>query len=263
MELFLNAYNSIKSSIWKDDTPDNIVFASAKEAFKKLSRGCTFGGRFFRLTGQSGSGKTSQLLSSCEKLCEKAKIKPLHIAVRNFAYLFPNYASISSRPDYREISNGFALKVLLCLLRLAFESGIDIILEIAILNRKFEKYIFEEIKNRNYFHLVLMLSVNQKISNSFIQKREQEMGRITNKSSADYFYQIMPKTLKYLVRKYDCECVIWTAFSLQPIYQGTFKDCYPFFKDGRKNLDFPACSENELLEAKKTFLEEEYLDALV
>ena len=137
MELFLNAYNSIKTNIWQDDTPDNIIFASAKAAFKKLSRHCTRGSRFFRLTGQSGSGKTSQLLSACNDLCQKAAIKPLHIAVRNFAYLFPDYASISTRPDCREISNGFSLKVLLCFLKLAFEAQMDIILEIAILNKEF------------------------------------------------------------------------------------------------------------------------------
>lgn len=263
MELFLNAYNSIKSNIWQDDTPDNIIFASAKEAFKKLSRGCTRKARFFRLTGQSGSGKTSQLLSACNHLCQKAKIKPLHIAVRNFAYLFPNYASISHRPDCREISNGFALKVLLCLLKLAFEAQMDIILEIAILNKEFEKYIFEQIKDKNYYHLLLMLSVNQKISDSFILKREQEMGRITNKRSADYFYLIMPKTLKYLVKRYECECVIWSVYSLQPLYQGSFSECYSTFKEGRKCIKVPIYDEKELLESKKIFLEEEYLDALV
>lgn len=263
MELFLNAYNYAASSIWKDDTPDSIIFATAKEAFKSMKKNCTHGRRFFRLAGQSGSGKTSQLLGACYHLCKNAKIRPLHIAVRNFAGFYPYASALSSSPNFREISNGFALKVLICVLKQAFEEEIDIILEIALLDKSFEKYIFSEIEKRNYFHLFQILSVNKTVSDGFIKKRQSEVGRITSPSSSEYFFSVMPKTFKFITRKYDGECVVWSAFDAQPVYFGPLKDAY---KDFRKTLDIKAKNsqgEKLLLEAKKIFLEEQYLDEIL
>ena len=262
MELFFNAYNFAKNSIWKDDTPDNLIFAAAKEAFKKLKKGCTRGRRFFRLAGQSGSGKTSQLLAATNHLCVLSKIRPLHIAVRNFAPFFPDAAALSSSPEFREISNGFALKVLILVLKQAFEEEFDIILEIALLDRDFEKFVFSETQKHNYYQLFQILGVNKTVSDGFIEKRQTASGRVTSSQSSEYFYSVMCPSLKFVSKKFDCECIVWSAFDCQPVYFGSLTGCFKPFKNALKVKCKSCVSEKALLDAKKTFLEELCLDVL-
>ena len=50
-----------------------------------LRRKEQFGRRLIWLTGQSGTGKTSQLLAATQKFCSERGLKPFHLAVRNFA----------------------------------------------------------------------------------------------------------------------------------------------------------------------------------
>lgn len=262
MELFFNAYNFAKNSIWQDDTPDNLIFATAKEVFKKLKKGCTRGKRFFRLAGQSGSGKTSQLLAATNHLCELSEIKPMHIAVRNFASFFPDASICATSPNFREISNGFALKVLICVLKQAFEEHFDIILEIALLDKAFEKFVFGEIEKHSYFQLFQILSVNKAVSDAFIEKRQALCGRLTSSRSSEYFYDVMKSSFKYISKKYDCECIVWSAFDSQPVFCGRLRESLSPFKSALKIKAKFSVSEKALLKAKKTFLEERYLDEL-
>lgn len=262
MEHFLKAYNFACTSIWRDHTCNEIIFEQAKKAYSKLKKNCTAGKKIFRLTGQSGSGKTSQLLKATKFFCNKHNIKPIHIAVRNFAKYFPEYKNIKNKKNFRELTNGFALKVLIWVLKFAFEDGLDIILEIALLNKNFEKYIFFEILNKNYKLFFQIIAINKKLSNYFIIKRQKKNNRLTSNRSANYFNKMIIKTFKYLTKKYNFNCIIWSAFAGAPVYFGSCKNAYKIFIKIKRKIQKTYLSENQLLEFKRFFLEELYRDEI-
>lgn len=260
MEYFLSAYKFACTSIWHDDTSDDMIFEQAKKAYNFYKKNCTAGKRIFRLTGQSGSGKTSQLLNATLSYCNNHNIKPLHIAVRNFAKFYPDYSALKNNANVREITNGFALKVLLWVLKFAFDDGLDIILEIALLDKKFENYIFFEILNKNYKYFFQIMAVSKKISDIFIFKRQKKIHRITANKSANYFNLMLKKTFKYLTKKYNFNCIVWSAFDEFPVFVGNSKNAFKIFKITRKKIQKIKLNESQLLEAKKIVLEELYPD---
>lgn len=260
MKFFYAAYSFAKHCIWKDDTPDECVFAAAKRAFDEMKTGCTQSRHFFRLAGQSGTGKTSQLFKSHVAVFEKRKISPMHIAVRNFAKFHPQHASLVAFPDYREKTNGFALKVLICVLDLALEEGYDVVLEIALLDKRFERYTAKKLSHQNYSCYYHILCVNKLFSDIFILKREQQTARATFSSSSNYFYKAMQKSLKFLSKNANFDCFLWSIHNLQPIYRGKISGCYTPFLVAQKEIFPPPCSERDLLNAKISFLEELYRD---
>lgn len=260
MKFFYAAYSFAKHSIWHDDTPDECVFSAAKRAFEQLRCGCTQSRHFFRLAGQSGAGKTSQLFKSHELILSKSSLRPMHIAVRNFAKFHPRHDQLRARADYREKTNGFALKVAICVLDMALEGGYDIILEIALLDKRFERYIAKKLSRQSYSCYYHILCVNKLFSDIFIFKREVQTARTTFSSSSDYFYKIMRKSLKFLSKNANFDCFLWSIHNLQPIYRGKISACYTAFLAAQKKISPPPYSESELLNAKINFLEELYRD---
>lgn len=260
MEHFFNAYSFACKSMWKDSTDDVTVFCQAQKAFDFYSKGCTKNSVFFRLTGQSGSGKTSQLLQAANHFCAIKNIKPLHIAVRNFACFHPDYQKLKDNENFREITNGFALKVLIWVLKFAFEKSYDIILELSLLDKKFENYVFFEINNQKYKHFFHIMAVNKIISDIFILKRHRTAKRITADKSANYFDKTLVTSFKYLTKKYTFDCVVWSAFDKQPVFFGSSKKAFRQFTKSRKSIQKVSFTEPQLLSAKKIWMEEQYRD---
>lgn len=263
MEFFSDAFLFAKQSIWRDESPDEVVFDAAKRAFDEMRKGCSHGHYFFRLAGQSGTGKTSQLFESHKVVLKKIGISPLHLAVRSFAKYHPNYDTLSHHPDFRERTNGFALKVLICVLDMSLKEGLDILLEIALLDKRFEKLINHHLARQNYTVFYHLLSVNKLLSDIFIFKRKTISKRTTFSSSSDYFYKTMQKTLKFLTKNSNFCCCVWSAYDLTPVFYGRISQCYPHFLRAQKIIRPLPYSKEKLLSAKINFLEELYRDVHV
>lgn len=263
MKFFSAAFSFAKHSIWRDNTPDVAIFDAAKLAFDEMSKGCSRGRHFFRLAGQSGSGKTSQLFKSHSSVLKKMGMSPIHIAVRNFAKFHPDYKQLSTKCDCRELTNGFALKVLICVLDMALNNGLDIVLEIALLDKRFEKLIIQRLKQNKYRGFYHILAVNKLLSEIFIFKRKIATSRTTFSSSSDYFYKTMQKTLKFLTRNGKFDCCVWSAYDLLPVFHGNISQSYRHFRRAQKIMCPLPCSEKTLLIAKQDFLEELYHDVRV
>lgn len=263
MKFFLQAFSYATHSIWKDKTSNCEIFAAAKKAYSSLQQNCTKSRHFFRLAGQSGSGKTSQLFASHNAIFEKSRIKPMHIAVRNFAHFHPDFEKLKNSSNFREATNGFALKVLICVLDKAMHDGCDIILEIALLDKRFEKFIVENLIQQNYKVCYHILCVNKLLSDSFILKRKANTKRLTLSKSSDYFYKIMPKSMKYLKKYANFQCFLWSPYDLSPIYSGNLNGCYSVFLKRQKQISPLIYSEQQMLEFKILFLAELYRDVLV
>ena len=262
MNCFDKAYKFAKKSIWKDYTTDEFIFQKADDFYKSAKNNCTCGHRFIWLTGQSGTGKTSQLLTATLPFCGKNNIKPLHIAVRNFASLYPNSKEFENSPDFREQTNGFSLKMLIIILYKAFLDGLDIILEISFLNPIFEFFVIENIQKHQYKFSLQIMAVNNLVSQALVYKRSKLTGRKTYKNSENYFYKYMEKGMRFLSKKYDFKCTIWSVSSYTPIYIGPINlSLATFLKERAKPQKISLNKETELLKTKCIFLETQYQDA--
>ena len=218
----------------------------------------------FRTGGQSGSGKTTQLLPSIQSFIDTKKLNFVNISVRIFAKYHPKYNELLEEfgPSLiREKTNGFALLMLFRILEILIEKKYNILLEVTILDDSFEKYLYRLAKNNRFnvhFHI---LSVPREKSDFWIEKRknnsETEGNRVVLKSSSDFFYEVLPITLKKMIsynfwNKND-KVILWNGFDFQPLLVGKIYKNRRFmelFEKYRKIVDFKEANEDELLKFK-------------
>lgn len=252
----------VKNTSWADDTDNNAIVKIAEKYCSNISNDFTKRKVIHRICGQSGSGKTTQLCATLLSVYEDQGEKPFVLAVRNFACLHPKYQQFLEKYGknlIREKTNGFALKCLCVVLSMLLEKQILIILDMTILDPKFEQSILEMISENDYKINYHVFSVHRSISDTFIQKRVEavigaEAGRITSKSSSNYFYKILAPALNYLVENYpQHNCVIWNAFDKKPCYCGNLSGCLYEFKTNRKLKKSFMYDENELRKSKIEF----------
>ena len=208
----------------------------------------------YRLCGQTGSGKTTQLLTSVEKFIDEQKLNPVVLGVRSCAEYHPNYEYFKQNfpaGELREKTNGFALKCMSYVLKLLIENGYMILFDITLLDPIFEQYVLNLLKQNGYDVEYHILAVNREISDSFIVKRFNSSGRVIYKSSAEYFYKILPIGLKYICEN-DKEntCYVWSAFDLEPVYYGKIKGCYDKFIQAQREIRDLVYSEDDLRNSK-------------
>lgn len=247
---------------WECNIDDETIFNIAKKHYLEMPKDYTKNFTFVRTAGQSGSGKTTQLLPCAEKYFENKNMKPLSLAVRKFATLHPDYDQIVQKfgaSEMRERTNLLALKCLLIILIFAISDGYDVLLEVTWLTPEFEDFINKNLDKNNYKKINLLLAVNKEISNYLIERRKsvagKESGRVVYKSSTDFFYDNLENSLKYYAKNYPTENVImWDAYSADPVYVGEFAGSLKPFLEARKNISYNFVSEEMLRNAKINFL---------
>ena len=226
----------------------------------------------FRVGGQSGSGKTTQLMPSIKNTIDKNNANFINIAVRTFAKYHPHYDSLLKEfgnEMIREKTNGFALMMLFRITEKLIKQKYNILLEVTILDQNFEKYLSQLAKQNHYnihFHI---LSVPREKSDYWIEKRKNsskiEGKRIVLKSSYDYFYEDLPATLEKLIKfnfwnKND-KIFLWNGFDLKPIFASKIygsKKFIQLFNKYRNLTDFNEINEEILLNAKIRWFNEYY-----
>lgn len=262
MKYFEKILNHLNSFSWQCDVADEDVFEIAKNNFPKLCEGKTKTGKLLRLAGQSGSGKTTQLLPAAMAYFQAKNLKPIRFAVRDFATLHPRYNELIEEfgsGQIREKTNGFALRCLLLSIIFAINQGYDILFEVTLLSTEFEDFIFENLKKNEYSVLFLMLAVNKNISDYFIERRSlhstTELKRVVYKSSADYFEKALSTDIEYFAKNYGEErVIIWSAFNKKPVFDGVFKNAEKVFFETKKIASLEFQDENALRDAKIEYL---------
>ena len=142
---FENVVEYVKSSCWADDTDTSVVISQAHKVYEKMIINKTKRNCLYRICGQSGSGKTTQLLASIEKLTTE-KENPVIIGVRSCADAHPKYEFFKENfptGELREKTNGFALKCMAYVLKLLIENGYFILLDITLLDPIFEEFVLK------------------------------------------------------------------------------------------------------------------------
>ena len=258
MEEFKKVIEYVKTTCWLDDTDTDVIISQAQKVFLDLIKNKTKKKMLYRLCGQTGSGKTTQLLASVEKLISDQKLNPVVLGVRSCAEYHPDYEYFKQNfpaGELREKTNGFALKCLCYVLKLLIENGYMILFDITLLDPVFEQYVLNLLKTHNYSVEYHILAVNKEISDNFIVKRYNSSGRIIYKSSADYFYKILPIGLKYITENDNTNnCYVWNAFDLNPVYHGKINCCYEKFIESQNEIRQFQHTEEELRNAKYEIL---------
>lgn len=248
---------------WENNTKEKQTFDIAKNYFKNLKTDCTKNKNLIRIIGQSGSGKTTQLLPASKVFCDKKEIRSINFAVRNFAHLHPDYQKLLNdfgKSEIREKTNCFALKCLLINLIMAIKEGCDIIFEVTFLTKEFEDFVNSYLKKYGYQCLYLCCAVSKNISDTFIKKRKnskisKEQSRVVYKSSSNFFYKNLIEMMKYYSLNFSKEkIVIWNAFDKKPVFYGNFGESYAIFDREIKNSSIDFQNEKELLDEKIKFL---------
>ena len=256
-------FKLVEKSVWFDNTEKNVVIKQANKAFEELVAGKTKQAKLYRFCGQSGSGKTSQLLSSTLKILEENKINPVVIAVRNFAHFHPDYDKLLAKfgkSEIREKTNAFALKCLFVVLEKCLKDGYYIALDVTILDKNFETEFVSLFIKYNYEVAYQILSVSKPQSNRFIEKREKdknnfEYGRKIYTSSKDYFYSALRSGLRTTIKLLpNIRTIVWSAYNAEPVYDGKMKDCYLHFAKHRKITKKVVHTSEEMCTFKYNYL---------
>ncbi len=261
-ENFKDILQHMQTLPWNNDVDNLLVYFIAQNNFNSLKSGCTKNKNYIRLCGQSGSGKSTQLLPTTEAICNLKNIKPITFNVREFAPLHPNYNNLLKEfgsSKIREKTNGFALTCLLFSLIMAISSGYDIILEVTLLSKKFEEFVYKYLSTNCYSCIYLCLAVNKQISDSFIEKRkiasQKELGREVSKKSSIFFETAISPALAYLATTCkNSRIIIWNACNYKPIYDGKLSGCLSIFNKEKQKTSIKPLDENKLLAAKIDYI---------
>ena len=244
----------VKTTSWIDDTDPSIIISQAEKVFNDISANKTKRKFLYRLCGQTGSGKTTQLLGAVQKFIDEQELNPVVLGVRTCAEYHPDYEYFKQNfpaGELREKTNGFALKCMSYVLKLLIENGFMILFDITLLDPVFEEYVLDLLKENGYEIEYHILAVNEEISSNFIIKRFKDSGRVIYKSSAEYFYKILPVGLKYICENDNINnCYVWNAFDLDPVYYGKVNNCYDKFIESQKEIRGFNFSEDELRNSK-------------
>ena len=174
-----------------------------------------------RVAGQSGSGKSSQVVPALESALQGRDY--LKLTVGAFAPFHPNYAEWQKNcPDQmREKTNGFALRALVMFYKHCILTQVNLIFDMTLLEPEIDLYLMTLAKKMNYKIQAHILCVPRKISNLFIHLRQLKIGRIVKTSSSDYFFKALAPCLKSLTHSglftSKDTLVLWSHFLMRPI----------------------------------------------
>lgn len=242
-----------------------------EEAVKDLARGKKAGERMFvRLAGQSGTGKSTQLLPMAEEYFRVLSIEPVVVGARFFVKYHPylrEIAELVGEANLREATHEFTVQMLFESLMELMERGYPIILDVTLLDPKVEDILINMLYDAEYwFFDTHLMVVAKEISDGFIKKREKggaEGKRKVRKTTSEEFARATPLALRYYAKKMASERIImWSAWDEEPVFIGRFRD--PEVDDvwkkyqSIKKLPFEK-DEEKLREAKKEWAREKWV----
>lgn len=154
-----------------------------------------------RLVGQSGAGKTSQLLPAVKVALQSNQISYISFAVRDFVKFHPDLEAIVKRYGeslLREKTNAFALVLLTNVLLRCISEKMPILLEMTLLSPAYEACIHAALVENGYRCDYQCLAVPKTVSDDWIQKRFLETKRVVSKNSSSFFYDTLEPTFQAL-----------------------------------------------------------------
>lgn len=212
-----------------------------------------------RAVGQSGSGKSSQLVPALQYALQKTPYIKINVGM--FAQFHPNYELWQQTdPDtVREKTNGFALKALVLFYKYCLLKHVNVLLDMTLLESEIDLYLMTLAKKMDYKIQMHMLCVPKRISDLFIKLRQKETGRYVSSASSLYFFNALAPSLKSLVHsklfnKQD-RLILWTHYLTYPVYKTHLNNPFALRVLGKYRRNFLRIKEPKtLLKAKKRWM---------
>ena len=174
-----------------------------------------------RVSGQSGSGKSSQLAPAIQEVLKKTPL--LKINVGAFAPFHPKYAQWQKNdPDHmRENTNGFALRALVMFYKHAILNRVNVLFDMTLLEPEVDLYLMTLAKKMGYRIHLHVLCVPRRVSDYFISYRQKLTGRFVKPSSSDYFFSALAPSLRALTHAKifdgNDQLILWSHILTNPI----------------------------------------------
>lgn len=180
-----------------------------------------------RLVGQSGSGKTSQLLPalmSALRACEKTFIS---LAVRDFVEFHPYLNEIREKFGeslLREKTNSFALTLLTLVFKRCVEAHLPILFEVTLLSPLYEDFIHRLLVKEDYGCDYQCLAISKFVSDGWIQERFLQTQRIVSNDSSAFFFNALRPAME-LIKTFPLanRVFIWGKNAKKPVV-ASFQD---------------------------------------
>ena len=182
----------------------------------------------FRISGQSGSGKSSQLVPALQEVLKNHPY--LKINVGAFAPFHPRYEEWQKNdPDHmRENTNGFALRALILFYKHCILNRVNLIFDMTLLEPEVDLYLMTLAKKMGYRIQLHVLCVPKKVSDDFIRRRQKQTGRYVRRSSSDYFFTALAPSLKALTKAVVLDkndnLILWSHIKTHPILETHFNN---------------------------------------
>lgn len=211
-----------------------------------------------RLVGQSGSGKTSQLLPATQAALCANHVPYVSFAVRDFVKFHPKLEFIVKRYGeslLREKANAFALILLTNVLLRCISKKIPILLEVTLLAPVYEARIHAALIANGYRCDYQCLAIPKKVSDDWIQKRFLETKRVVSQNSSSFFYDTLAPAFKFLQGiSLKNRVFIWDRVHEQPLILD-FQEPNVYDKiEAARALEGPFFSPEVSVAAKTKFL---------
>lgn len=174
-----------------------------------------------RLVGQSGAGKTTQLLPAIKCALQANKKTFVSLAVRDFVEFHPQLNEIKvqfGESLLREKTNAFALTLLTLVFQRCVEAHLPILIEMTLLSPLYEKFVHQVLAKEGYGCDYQCLAVSKAISDEWIHERFVATKRIVSKASSDFFFNTLRPAME-LIRTFSLKnrAFIWGRSSQEPI----------------------------------------------
>ncbi len=229
------------------------IKGAAKKAIEDLSKGATKEGVVVRLAGQSGSGKTTQLLPAARAYFEKEKLKPILIAARELAKYHPYYEEILEKYGEKEIrkrTDDFATVMSYRVIRELTKKRYDLIIDIAFASTKVE-HIFTLLTAKYKEKMVLLMAISDKISERLLRERNWRHDKGMEKE----FQSSNEKALRHYGHMCpEMRIIMWGFDSLAPVYDGAMSGALRVWKAETQRTDFKDMRIKDLVEAKINYI---------
>lgn len=214
-----------------------------------------------RLVGQSGSGKTSQLLPAVCEALEACSISYVRLAVRDFVAYHPfleEIRKIYGEALLREKTNAFALTLLTFVFEKLVQQHFPILFEVTLLSPIYEAFIHQCLQRYNYLCDYQCLAVSKALSDQWIAKRCASTGRVVLEKSSHFFFETLRPALESLKSiQLHNRLLLWDCRNALPLI--TSLQSETLWEDWQERLEFSVSLDPKLLSKYKlTFLKNFY-----
>ena len=200
--------------VWDDLCERAYRGLAARCGYPKASKFC------IRLVGQSGSGKTSQLLPAVKVALETQLQKFISLAVRDFVPYHPNLSLIREHYNeglVREKTNAFALTLLTLVFVRCVREHLPILFEVTLLSPEYERFIHQCLSEEDYCCDYHCLAIAKEVSDARIEARCRETHRVVSKRSSDFFFQTLQPAFETLQSiRIPNRVFLWDDFHKEP-----------------------------------------------